>query len=264
MSHAITAWALDGASVYTSEFNSRPKTQNDYKNVWICPALCNHKGMSWDISAFPLRALFSHGWSRSGESVSAPSFSSLPPSVCGDAWTPQKAGLSQKHNASLVSSRVRKVSVSQNPSRGRVSRLRSKVISNQTALWTQTHGGSRVEWTFEEQIVPRNFLFSDAFITSERLFSPFGGGKGVMINHRRNAVEELCCVYSVVFWRPRCVDSVSGGLVATWDASGCFSCTSWYSAASNTFQTCVQTRAQTEEKEEKARPHVLTLWVTCL
>lgn len=46
MSHAITAWALEGTSVYTSEFNSRPTTQNDYKNVWICPALCNHKGMS--------------------------------------------------------------------------------------------------------------------------------------------------------------------------------------------------------------------------
>lgn len=48
----------------------------------------------------------------------------------------------------------------------------------------------------------------------------------MMINHRRNAVEELCCVYSVVFWRPQCVASVSGGLVATWDASGCFSCAS--------------------------------------
>lgn len=57
-------------------------------------------------------------------------------------------------------------------------------------------------------------------------FRHLGGKKGMMINHRRNAVEELCCVYSVVFWRPRCVVSVSGSLVATWDASGCFSCAS--------------------------------------
>lgn len=59
-------------------------------------------------------------------------------------------------------------------SAGKISRLRSSVISNQTALWKQTHGRSRVEWTFEVQTVLRNFLFSDTFVTNERLFSSFG------------------------------------------------------------------------------------------
>lgn len=41
--------------VHEIDFNSSPETQNNSKNVWSCPALCNHKGMSWDISAFPLQ-----------------------------------------------------------------------------------------------------------------------------------------------------------------------------------------------------------------
>lgn len=45
----------------------------------------------------------------------------------------------------------------------------------------------------------------------------------MMINHRRNAAQELSCVTSVVFWQPQCDVSVSGGLLAVWDAPRCFS-----------------------------------------
>ncbi len=83
---------------------TRALRQNNCKNVWICPALCNHKGMSWDISAFPLQDpsfptarpglenLFPLSLSLS-LSLSLPPYflpSSLSLSVCGDTRIPQR------------------------------------------------------------------------------------------------------------------------------------------------------------------------------
>lgn len=203
MSHDMRAWAHEGVSVYTCEFNSSPKTQNDYKNVWICPALCNHKGMSWDISVFPLQE---------------PSFPTARPGLENlfplPLFLPFLRLFVETHEfherAAFTAEPQCKFSVFKGAkgelrflSGGKISTLRSRVISNQTDLWKQTQARSRVEWTLQVQFVLRNFLFSDTFITNERLFSSFGAKKkkkkSMMINHRQNAAQELCsgvCVFS--------------------------------------------------------------------
>lgn len=133
---------------------------------------------------------------------------------------------------------------------GRISWLRSKVISNQTALWKQTQrqqGWVNLRRTSCPEELP---VFWRFHYKRTIVFAIRGEKKGMMINHRQNAVEELCCVYSVAFWRPQRVVSVSGGLVATWDASGCFSCASSYSAASNIFSD-VRPNASTNRRERR-------------
>lgn len=77
-------------------------TQNEWKNVWIYPALCNHKGMSWDISAFPLQDP-SFPTARPGLENLFPLL--LPSSLFRASWRHKnatKAGLVEKHKEQQV------------------------------------------------------------------------------------------------------------------------------------------------------------------
>lgn len=126
---------------------TQPKSQNNSKNVWICPALCNHKGMSWDISAFPLQDP-SFPTARPGLENLFP----LSPSLClwrdmntTKGWFTMQAQCLHERKKSRSLLRILQEGIS---------RLRSRVTSKSNrGLWKQTQKHCRVEWTFQAYIV---------------------------------------------------------------------------------------------------------------